>query len=319
MNVLAIDIGGTKIAAAAVNSDGRILARHEVLLAAAGSPDRALTTIIEAILARVPADELQGVGIGSAGPLDVARGAVSPINIPAWRDHLLVDAVAALLPDRPVRLAGDAQCMALGEWWRGAALDRRSETLLGIVVSTGVGGGWVLDGVPYLGCTGNAGHIGHIAVDLDGDRCSCGSFGCVETIASGPSMTAWARRRGWNGSDARALALAAAEGHPIAVAAFGRAADALATAILTAAVLMDLDRVVIGGGVAAAGSVLFGPLGQAVADRNCLPYTRRLRIGPTTLGRDAGLLGAAALALAPSSPALVPHPPHPPHPQGASL
>ncbi|MFF3441830.1 ROK family protein [Streptosporangium sp. NPDC002721] len=316
MSVLAIDIGGTKFAAAAVDPAGRILVRYEVPLAVAGSPDHALRAVIDAVLAHVPASELHGIGIGSAGPIDIDSGTVSPVNIPGWRDHPVVDAVTAVLPDRPVRLAGDAQCMALGEWWRGAGLGRRSETLLGVVVSTGIGGGWVLNGVPYLGSTGNAGHIGHIVVDPDGNQCPCGSFGCVETIASGPSMTAWARRRGWDGHDAHALALAAANEHPIAEAAFHRAADALATALLTSAVLMDLDRVVIGGGVAAAGSVLFGPLGQAVTDRSCLPYTRRLRIGPTTLGRDAGLLGAAALVLAPSSPAPVTHPPTP---QGAPL
>ncbi|MEU9832354.1 ROK family protein [Streptosporangium sp. NPDC048047] len=343
MTVLALDIGGTKFAAAAVTADGGMTARAEVPLSGAGSPDRALAQVVEQITARVPADAIEGVGIGSAGPLDVRAGTVSPVNIPRWRDFPLAGAVGRMLPGRPVRLAGDAQCMALGEWWRGtfpadpgtpeepgAAAGTPpgtaagaapgspgvpgtaagaasgpgeepwrpgSRAVLGVVVSTGVGGGFVLDGVPYLGPTGNAGHIGHITVDPGGDPCPCGASGCVETVASGPAMVRWARAGGWTGADARALAASARAGSEIAQAAFSRAADALATAFHTAAALLDLDRVVVGGGVAAAGPVLFGPLRQAVAENAGLGFTRRLRVDATSLGRDAGLLGAAALVL----------------------
>lgn len=171
------------------------------------------------------------------------------MNIPAWREFPLVDTLREVLPGRPVRLAGDAQCMALGEWWRGLGGDgaARSRAMLGMVVSTGVGGGLVLDGVPYVGPTGNAGHIGHITVDPGGEPCPCGGVGCVETIASGPGMVRWATANGWTGADARALAADARTGHPTAVTAFRRAADALATAVLTASALFDLDHVVIGG------------------------------------------------------------------------
>ncbi|MFG1749485.1 ROK family protein [Streptosporangium sandarakinum] len=323
MTVLALDIGGTKFAAAAVTADGDVTARAEVPLSRAGSPDRALAQVVEQVTARVPADAIEGIGIGSAGPLDPRAGTVSPVNIPRWRDFPLTAAVGRMLPGRPVRLAGDAQCMALGEWWRGAFPEepekpgaaapepsaeaaagpgegpRRagSRAVLGVVVSTGVGGGFVLDGVPYLGPTGNAGHIGHITVDPGGDPCPCGASGCVETVASGPAMVRWARAGGWTGADARALAASARAGSAIAQAAFRRAADALATAFHTAAALLDLDRVVVGGGVAAAGPILFDPLRQAMAENAGLGFTRRLRVDATSLGRDAGLLGAAALVL----------------------
>ena len=99
------------------------------------------------------------------------------------------------MPGVPVRLAGDGICMALGEHWRGAG--RGASFLLGMVVSTGVGGGLVLDGVPYHGRTGNAGHVGHVVVELDGQPCPCGGHGCVETVASGPWMTRWALANGW--------------------------------------------------------------------------------------------------------------------------
>ncbi|GAA0360560.1 ROK family protein [Microbispora corallina] len=297
MTVLAVDIGGTKFAAAAVTPDGEILVRAEVPLRGPDSADAVLAEVVARVTAEVPEARIGGVGIGSAGPLDPVKGTVSPVNIPSWRGFPLVDALARMLPGRPVRLAGDAQCMALGEWWRGLPERERPRTLLGMVVSTGVGGGFVIDGVPYVGPTGNAGHIGHITVDPGGDACPCGGVGCVELLASGPSMVRWAAANGWTGPDARALAADAAAGHPVALAAFRRAADALATAILTASALVDLDHVVIGGGVAAAGPTLFDPLREAVARDAGMGFLRRLRVDRTSLDRDAGLFGAAALVL----------------------
>lgn len=295
--VLAVDIGGTKFAAAAVEADGTMAARAEVPLDGGRSAEAVLTEVVDRVIRRVPRDRLGGIGVGSAGPLDPDKGTVSPVNIPSWRNFPLVDELGRMLPGRPVRLAGDAQCMALGEWWRGRPEGGGARAMLGVVVSTGVGGGFVFDGVPYLGPTGNAGHIGHIVADPGGEPCPCGASGCVETLASGPSMVRWARSLGWNGADARELAVAAAAGEEVARRAFQRAADALATAFLTAAALFDLDHVVVGGGVAAAGAMLFDPLRQAVARNAGLGFLGRLRVDPTSLGRDAGLLGAAALAL----------------------
>ncbi|MBO3750188.1 ROK family protein [Streptosporangiaceae bacterium NEAU-GS5] len=304
--VLAIDIGATKFAAALVDADGRMTRRQE--LPVGSDPDATLARLVGEVTEAgdVP---VAGVGIGSAGPLDALAGTVSPVNIAAWRGFPLVAAVADLLPgaaDRPVRLAGDAQCMALGEWWRG---QYGTACMLGMVVSTGVGGGIVVDGVPYLGPTGNAGHIGHITVDRDGERCPCGGIGCVETMASGPNMVRWALSNGWQPAhadagavapplaDAKELAADARRGVVVAQAAFRRAADALATAILTTAALFDLDNVVIGGGVAASGETLLGPVRQAVKRQAGMGYLQRLRVDPTALGRDAGLYGAAALVL----------------------
>lgn len=167
--------------------------------------------------------------------------------------------------------------------------------MLGMVVSTGIGGGLVLDGVPYDGRTGNAGHVGHMIVDVDGPPCNCGARGCVEAIASGPHLVAWAREHGWSGDDAKALAEAAATGEAIAVAAFRRGARAIAAMIASVAANCDLDLVVIGGGVANAGPVLFDPLHQALTDFAVLDFTRGLRVVPAELGGDAGLVGAAAL------------------------
>ncbi|WP_030911525.1 ROK family protein [Streptosporangium amethystogenes] len=298
MTALAIDIGGTKFAAALVRPDGTMVRRVE--LPVGRDPAATLASLVRDVGGGTGPGGLSGVGIGSAGPLDAVAGTVSPVNIPSWRDFPLVGTVRELLPGLPVTLAGDAQCMALGEWWRGGR-GSRSRALLGIVVSTGVGGGLVLGGVPYLGPTGNAGHIGHISVDRGGELCPCGATGCLETIASGPGMVRWALANGWGDpgipTDARTLSADAARGVPMAQLAFQRAADALAVAILSTAALFDIDDVVIGGGVSGAGEILLAPLRQAVAKQAGLGFLHRLNVERTRLERDAGLYGAAALVL----------------------
>src|SRR5215468_907023 len=190
---VALDIGGTKIAAGLVDPEGRLL--HS---ARRPTPDGGNAEQVWAAVNGLVGDAVataggmvRGVGIGSAGPIDLHAGTVSPINIPQWRGFPLRSRVEATMPGMPVRLAGDGLCMTLGERWRGAG--RGAEFLLGMVVSTGIGGGLILDGAPYDGRTGNAGHVGHVIVDLDGPPCACGSRGCAEAIAAGPRMAAWAR------------------------------------------------------------------------------------------------------------------------------
>jgi glucokinase len=298
MLTLALDIGGTKIAAGLVDPSGAL-----VHAATRPTPKNQGAEDVWALIHQMIADARQtaggairAVGIGSAGPIDLATGTVTPINIASWRDFPLRDRVAAVVPGVPVVLAGDGVCMALGEHWRGAG--RSADFLLGIVVSTGVGGGLVLDGVPYHGRTGNAGHVGHVVVDLDGQPCSCGGHGCVETVAAGPWMTRWAVANGWAappGADAVALAEAAAAGDAVAVRAFRRGATALAAMIASVAAVCDLGLVVIGGGVAKSGRTLFDPLHEALAGYARLDFIRGLRVVPAALGGDAGLIGAAAL------------------------
>ena len=239
--------------------------------------------------------DVRGVGIASAGPIDLPSGTVSPINITAWQHFPIVERVAAAT-GLPVRLGGDGLCMALGERWRGAGRD--AQFLLGMVVSTGIGGGLVLDGAPYDGRTGNAGHVGHVVVDPDGALCTCGGHGCVETVASGPHLARWARDNGWDAppeADAKELADAANAGDAVALRAFRRGATAVATTIASVAAVCDLDLVVIGGGVAKSGALLFDPLREALAHYAGLDFIRDLRVVPAELGGDAGLVGAAAL------------------------
>ena len=306
--VLAIDIGGTKLAAALVDGEGTVLRRAEAPTPVAGSDDDSAVAQALIDLARTVFGEHtpRAVGLASAGPLDLVAGTASPVNIPSWRAFPLRDAVAGAFAGAETVLLGDAVAAAVGEHWRGAG--RGAEAMLGIVVSTGVGGGLILDGRAYSGPTGNAGHFGHMPTDLEPVVCACGMAGCVEALASGPSMVRWARREGWRPdepeADARALSQDAHAGDELAQAAFDRAADALACGIVGAAALLDLDLVVIGGGVAAAGPILLDPLRAHLARRATLSFVQRVQALPGTLGRNAGLIGAARSAqLAVANPA----------------
>jgi len=290
--VLALDIGGTKIAAGIVAADGTLLRTARRPTPRDADPEL-VWAAAEAAIGEVLDGPVDGVGISSAGPVNPAEGTISPVNIPAWRGFPVVDRVRAAVPGAPVRLAGDGLCMALGEHWRGAG--RGSEFMLGMVVSTGIGGGLVLGGLPYPGRTGNAGHVGHMVVETDGPVCGCGGRGCVEAIASGPRMVVWAREQGWSGADARELSQAAAAGNSVALRAFGRGARAIAAMIASVGAACDLDLVVIGGGVAQAGPVLFDPLRAALSDYLGLSFIAGLRVLPAELGGEAGLVGAAAL------------------------
>jgi glucokinase len=301
MLTLCLDIGGTKIAAALADSGGKLV--YTTIRPTPVTPDAGdVWAVVEATIADAlqAADAPVGaVGIASAGPIDLRSGSVSPINIDSWDRFPLRDKVAAAVPGLPVVLAGDGVCMAVAEHWIGAGKNADPQFLLGMVVSTGVGGGLVLDGVPYSGRTGNAGHVGHVVVELDGRPCTCGGHGCVETVASGPWLVRRARESGWSAppeAGASDLAAAAAAGDPLAQQAFHRGANALAAMIASVGAVCDLDLVVIGGGVAKSGPLLFDPLRAKLAEYAGLDFLSGLRVVPGRLGGAAGLIGAARLA-----------------------
>ncbi|PRY02723.1 ROK family protein [Allonocardiopsis opalescens] len=301
--VVGVDIGGTTITAALVHPDGTVLHTRGTATPQAADDGStvyaALAGLVGAVIADAGGpDAVGGVGVGSAGPLDAAAGTVSPVNIPSWRGFALLDRLRADFPGLRVRLDGDAICFALGEYRHGAG--HGSDGLLGMVVSTGVGGGLILDGGVYRGPTGNAGHIGHAIVDMDGPPCPCGSKGCLEVLSSGPNMVRWARAEGWappEGAEptARELAEAARAGDPTALRAFARAGRAVGAAIVSAAAVVDFERVVIGGGVAQAGELLFAPVREGMAEFATLAFLRRVTVLRSALGDRAGLLGAAEL------------------------
>lgn len=301
--VAALDIGGTKIAGALVDDQGRILVRAQRATPAREDGDTVMRAVQE-VIGELRASPLwsgaRALGIGSAGPVDASAGTVSPVNVPGWRGFPLVERVRAAADGLPVELIGDGVAITAAEHWQGAA--RGHDNALCMVVSTGVGGGLVLGGRLHPGPTGNSGHIGHISVDMDGDACPCGSRGCVERIASGPNIARRALEEGWRpGPDgdisAAAVAASARSGDPVALASFERAAQALAAGIAATATLVEIDIAVIGGGVGKAGDVLLAPLRTALKDYATLSFVQRLTVAPAQMGTDAGLVGAAAAAL----------------------
>ncbi|MGW0040332.1 ROK family protein [Rhodococcus sp. NPDC003348] len=293
MTALALDIGGTKFAAARVQPDGTLVAERRV-----ATPGSDVWAVAEKLLTEVAGGHrVRRIGIGSAGPVDVAAGTVGPLNIPEWRGGFgLVDAVRGLFPEAEVTLAIDGACCTLAEYRFGAG--RGTGNQIGMIVSTGVGGGVLIGGRIAGGRTGNAGHIGHAVVPGAEDvACACGGFGCLEAVASGPSAVRWANARGWSGSTGLELSRAADAGDGVALAALHRAGTAVGTAIASAAALLDLDLAVVGGGFGQAGAPLWEPMRAAARRHARLSFSRGLRIVPAALGGRATLIGAGALTL----------------------
>jgi glucokinase len=277
--VLAVDIGGTKLAAAVVDGEGRLLDQARVDTPSSDDPEQvfgALAVVIDRVLS---AAVLQPVvcGVGCGGPMQRGGEAVSPLNIRAWRGFALRSRLAELVR-LPVAVDNDAKALALGEGWLGAARD--VSDYLAMVVSTGVGGGIVLDGRLLDGRAGNAGHIGHVVVEPDGRACVCGGRGCLEAEASGSSIEA-------------ATGLHASEA-PEGVRR--RAGTLVGRAAASVANLLDLDLAVVAGSVALGfGSVFFDAAQEEVDLRCRLDFSRSTRIVPAGLGADGPLTGAAAV------------------------
>ena len=291
MTVLAVDVGGTKLAAAVVTDDGVLLSRSQHPTPAGDAEQiwAALAEVCSEALTSAGSPSVDAVGAGASGPMRWPEGVVAPLNIPGWRAGF---PLRTRLSERfgPTRLHNDAICVAVGEHWRGAA--RGATHMLGMVVSTGVGGGLVLGNRLVDGGRGNAGHIGHVIVEPDGPLCGCGAHGCLEAVARGPAIAARA-----GVATAAEAAERARAGDAAASTEFTRAGTALGRAIASVAAVCDLDIAVVGGGVAKSGDLLFVPARAELAARARLDFLADLTIVPAALGGDAGLVGAAALWL----------------------
>lgn len=300
--VLALDIGGTKLAAGCVDVTGRLLASERIETPAGLDGEAIWSTLVALASRTVDLSAVSGVGVGCGGPMRWPAGRVSPLNIPSWRDFPLAARLRALVPGVTVRVHNDAVAFAAGEHWRGAG--RGTDNMLGIVVSTGVGGGIVSGGRLVDGVSGNAGHIGHVVVDPDGPDCVCGGRGCLEAIARGPAVVGWAMDQGWRpgarqSATGRDLTADAGRGDPVALAALRRAGEAIGVAVASVTHLLDLEVVAIGGGLSQAGPLLFEPLDTAFRRHARMAFARDVRVVPAALGQEAGLVGAAALVVAP--------------------
>ncbi len=285
---LAIDIGGTKMAAGLVDRHGVVLVREQVPTrptsgeGAAGEEAELLWSdlaeLVGAVQREAPSPpRLVTCGVGCGGPMRPGGVGVSPLNIAGWRDFPLRDRVQELT-GLPAYVDNDAKALALGEGWVGAAQD--ADTFIGMVVSTGVGGGIVLNGRLLEGRLGNAGHIGHVIVVPDGRPCPCGGRGCLEAEASG-------------------LAVAAISGRPAAEAPpelVERTGTLVGRAVASVVNLLDLPLAVISGSVALGFGEPFFVAAQKEVDERCgLDFARGARVIPGGLGDQGPLVGAARL------------------------
>ncbi|HEY9521604.1 MAG TPA: ROK family protein [Thermopolyspora sp.] len=296
---LAVDFGGTKVEAALVDDAGALVPGTRFrqptgALRSSSELAASVDAVLAATLAHVPDGvSLAGVGIGAAGPIVEDAGWVSPLNLPVWRDYPLRDQVAAAVPGLPVVLRMDGLCITLAEHWVGAA--QGCQNVMGMVVSTGIGGGLILGGHTASGPTGNAGHIGHVEVAGFDDVCACGGIGCVEAIASGPKTVAWAQEHGWVGATGEDLGASYRSGNPIARAAVERSGRAIGQAIASATALVDLELVAIGGGFSRVTPDLFEHIRTAIATRHEFGFVTKVRVVPSALSSEGPLIGAGAL------------------------
>lgn len=276
--VLAIDIGGTKLAAGLVDAAGGLIARVQTATPATADAEVLWSALVR-LVRQLGWDGASACGVGCGGPMAPGGDAVSPLNIPAWRGFPLRTRLAGVT-GLPTFVDNDAKALALGEAWVGAAAGERN--FLAMVVSTGVGGGIVLDGRLLGGRLGNAGHVGHVIVEPGGRRCGCGARGCLEAEASGLAIEAQTGRP-------------AREAPPEVVERCGRL---VGRAVGSVANLLDLPLAVVAGSVALGfGDPFFAAAQAEIARTACLEFARGATIRPGGLGDAGPLVGAAAVAV----------------------
>ena len=306
--VLALDFGGTKLGAGLVDVDaGVAIERRRSDTPPGAGARRSIEQMLgmaRSLLA-VGAGRVSGVGISFGGPVSADRQrVVTSHHVTGWDDLPLVDVVAEALGLRVV-MDNDANLQTLGEWRYGAGRGTRSFVFVN--VGTGIGGGVVLDGKLVRGAHGMAGEIGHTVVDPSGPVCTCGKRGCVESLAAGPYVAAAARARLRAAGERSSLAEmplgtitgrdvyeAAAAGDSLALGVVADAARALGIGIANVCALVDPEMVAVGGGVARAGDVFFGPLLESVRAQSAPLDPAAVRVVPGLLGEDSNLLGAVA-------------------------
>ncbi|WP_417563940.1 ROK family protein [Microbacterium sp.] len=292
---LAVDLGGTKVEAALVDASGSVVpgSRSRRPTGPRATPDllhAQLIQVVRTVLSAAP-DGVVGIGIGSAGPIDHVAGTIAPVNMTQLhgmplRDVVTDAAARAGLADVPVVLGHDGGCLALAESWVGVTRGARSS--MAFVVSTGIGGGFVLDGTLVRGASGNAGHLGQMHSDDDLT---------LERVAGGPASVEWARAQGWAGSSGEELGASAASGDVVARAAIERSARAVGRALADISALVDLEVAAVGGGFSHVSDDYVGLVAAALRDAAQLPYARATRVVRSGLHGDGPLVGAAALVL----------------------
>jgi glucokinase len=307
---LGVDIGGTKVAAGLVDTQGQIVKRARVPMVATGDAATGLAAVLAAIGELMPASgqPVRGIGICSPGPLDPRTGViVNPPNLPCWRNFPLAERVRAAY-NIPVKVDNDANAAGLAEILWGAARGYRN--VFYATVGTGIGSGIILDGKILHGRTGAAGEAGHMGIDMHGPKCGCGKRGCVEVLASGPAIGRRARQKLAANSKSLMLELAGGDMQAVNGEIVSRAAqrgDALAKEVIdeTLDVLaywlgnvidfQEPEVIVMGGGVSTTLAPYLEDIRKRWIGAVVNPWPEQVPLLLARYGEEAGIAGAAAL------------------------
>ncbi len=303
---IAVDLGGTQVRAAIVDSNGHILEREQVLTDAQGGPEAVVSQIellVKSISGKAAGKEILGVGVSSPGPLDTEKGiALSLPTITGFSEFALGAALRACI-SYPVVLENDGIAAAIGEWRLGAGVG--FSNVVYVTVSTGIGGGVIVDGRVMRGRRGMAGHVGHMIIVPDGDMCGCGTKGCFEAYGAGPAFTARARKRacghatsilGLNGEEITSPAVfaAAKTGDALALELVAEEAKILGMGFSSLLHLFSPDVLIMGGGLSHEFEML-APGIVAQIHLSAMPAFKSVPIVKAKLGGNSGLVGAASL------------------------
>ena len=307
---IGVDLGGTHLRAVRLDRDGRIHAHERVATAAMDGP-AAVIAQIERLIAHMIGDidhsEIIGVGVASPGPVDLSAGiARQAPTIRGWFDVPL----RAILIERTgfrVELNNDGHVAALGEWRFGSG--RGCQHLVYVTISTGIGGGVIMDGNLLLGRRGMAAEVGHMTIQPDGPVCCCGNHGCWEALASGTALALFAAQELARGRQSlitdiaagaplsgRHVAAAAEQGDALALALMRREGELIGIGLANLLHLYAPDRIALGGGVIQSMALLEPHMRRVIAERAMPPF-RDIPFQVAQLGDNAGVIGAATLVL----------------------
>ncbi|WP_024615922.1 ROK family protein [Clostridium sp. Ade.TY] len=307
--VVGVDLGGTKISTALADLAGNVLAQSIIPTNAHEGEERVLERIIKSVQTvisegEINLDEVKGIGIGSPGPLDSRKGIIiTTPNLPFSNFNLVKPLVEKF--NVPVFLDNDANVAAIGEYMLGAGKGKKN--MVYFTVSTGVGGGAIVDGNICRGNTSNALEIGHMTVAPFGPRCGCGNIGCLEALASGTAIGKRGQEavnskvetslRSYEKVTSYEVFKEAEKGDAVAKDIIEEALTYLGIGIANAISIFDPEMIVIGGGVSKAGDIVFEKVREVVNKRCFKSMAESCEIVPAGLGTDAGVIGAVALAL----------------------
>lgn len=305
---IGVDIGGTNIAAAIVSGEGRILYKKSNPTNADKGPQESINVIISTIRELMTnlelASRVKGIGIGVPGVCDIRNGIVEFAPNLFWNDVKIVEIVEKEF-SLPTYIDNDANAAALGEAWCGAG--RGKKNIVCITLGTGVGSGVILNGDIFHGANNGAGELGHITVIGDGPKCNCGNTGCLEALVAAPAILKAGKKAVKEGKKTTLSEIkfdklttkdvfdGAKKGDEVSLEIVMNVANNLGLALANVVNILNPEQIIIGGGVAAAGDILFNPLKEVIKKRALKGLCNGLEIVEAQLGNDAGIVGAAAL------------------------